>query len=182
MATVVECPAQWDGIGTLSYKRLSVFLAGGITGCPDWQADMVKLLEQPNLVLFNPRRRDWPIDDPSASDGQVAWEAKYLLIANAVLFWFPEETLCPIALFELGRWMGHKPVFIGTHPGYKRRQDIILQAKHMPLRPAAYSLAAPMIHSSVEDLAGEVTQWCTTVLKMREVVLPPEGTRWGGMQ
>lgn len=50
---------------------ISLFLAGGITGCRDWQKDAVKLLEAaqtgyfgPNkedLVVLNPRREHWPM-------------------------------------------------------------------------------------------------------------------------
>ena len=110
------------------YNKL--FLAGGITGCPDWQADVVKLLENTDVILFNPRRKDFPIHDPLAAEAQIKWEHDHLRKANAILFWFPKETLCPIVLYELGAWsMTAKPIFVGMHPYYQRRHDVEIQTK-----------------------------------------------------
>ena len=35
------------------------FIAGGITNCPDWQADIVEMLKDTDLTLLNPRRADF---------------------------------------------------------------------------------------------------------------------------
>src|SRR5262245_39813726 len=94
LSTCIEPPAEYDGPGP------SLFLAGGITGCPDWQAETISLFADLPLVLLNPRRRDFPINDPSAGPSQIEWEHRHLRRADAVLFWFPRETLCPIALYE----------------------------------------------------------------------------------
>lgn len=56
-----------------------VFLAGGITNCPNWQWNVIKLLKDavndyPNLVILNPRRDNFPIDDPNASEEQITWD------------------------------------------------------------------------------------------------------------
>jgi hypothetical protein len=106
----VEAPSGYDP-GTLP----AVFLAGGITGCPDWQAEVVRMLADAPLALLNPRREDFPIHDPAAAPAQIEWEYRHLGKADAALFWFPCETLCPIALDELGAWSarrdggGHRP-------------------------------------------------------------------------
>ena len=129
----------------------SVFLAGGITGCPDWQLDIrVKLKD---IIMFNPRRKDFPIGDPDAALEQIKWEHDYLRIANAILFWFPCETLCPIVLYELGAWsmMVTKPIFVGVHPDYKRRQDVEIQTKLV--RPDV------SIVYSIQELADDVNSW-----------------------
>lgn len=105
-----------------------LFLAGGITGCPDWQQEMRTLLYTTDLTLLNPRRKDFPIGDPDAALEQIKWEFDMLRVVNAILFWFPEETLCPIVLYELGAWsMTDKPIFVGIHPNYARRQDVEIQ-------------------------------------------------------
>ena len=39
----------------------SIFLAGGICDCPDWQSRMVELLTPTDMVVINPRRKDFPI-------------------------------------------------------------------------------------------------------------------------
>jgi hypothetical protein len=120
----------------------TLFLAGGITGCPDWQTDICQRLKVvDDLTVLNPRRANFPIDDPSAAQTQIMWEYLNLTKADAILFWFPKETLCPIVLYELGFQMGRRyawlpqqrdklpTLFIGAHPEYQRRQDVVIQSK-----------------------------------------------------
>lgn len=148
MGRYVEAPEEYDGPGP------SLFLAGGITGTFDWQADVSGRLADLPLVLLNPRRRNFPIDDPTAAEGQIGWEFRHLRRATAVLFWFPPETLCPIALFELGGrvQVREQPLFVGTHPGYQRRLDVEVQLR----------LARPEVRlaSDTAELAGHVRAWC----------------------
>lgn len=143
----IECPEQYLEGG----DNVTLFLAGGITGCPDWQAEIVDMLSDTNLVLFNPRRANFPIDDPTASHAQILWEHIYLKRADRILFWFPKENAagCPIALFELGAWLkSDKPVFVGVEPGYVREQDVRIQA----------SLERPLLEvvSTLDDLARAI--------------------------
>lgn len=107
----------------------SLFLAGGITDCPLWQNIVIENLRNTNLVVFNPRRKNFPINDPGASNEQIKWEFDCLHKATAILFWFACETLCPIVLYELGYWNGKggKKLFIGIHPDYKRKKDVEIQ-------------------------------------------------------
>lgn len=145
----VRCPAVH------STDELSIFLGGGISGCPDWHAELVRLLAETCLVLVNPRRQDFPIDDPTASRAQIEWEHEHLRKADAILFWFPCETLCPITLYELGAWsMTSKPLFVGVHPSYARRIDVEIQTR----------LARPDIEvvGSVEVLAAQVSEWAVS--------------------
>lgn len=122
----------------------SVFLAGGVTGCPDWQQTMRSLLQDTDLILLNPRRAYWPIGDPNETPRQIAWEHDQLRSADAILFWFPCETLCPIVLYELGAWtMTSKPIFVGVHLDYSRRSDIEIQTRlTRPEIEIVYSLDA----------------------------------------
>lgn len=144
----VEAPDEYNGPGP------SLFLAGGITGTADWQAEVVRSLADVPLVLLNPRRRDFPIHDPTAAEGQIAWEFRHLCRATAVLFWFPPETLCPIVLFELGSWVmvPDRPLFVGTHPNYARRVDVAVQLR----------LARPevVVTSDLTELCDQVRNWC----------------------
>ena len=131
----------------------SLFLASGISGCPDWQARVAGLLAGTGLTLLNPRRASFPMDDPAAAEEQIRWEFRHLRRAGAVLFWLPSETLCPITLYELGAWsMTAKPLFVGVHPDYARRRDVEVQTSLA--RPDV-----PVVHS-LEDLARAVTGWC----------------------
>ena len=110
--------------------EVSLFLGGGITGCHDWQATLTRLLRNTDLVLINPRRAIWPMDDPEASAKQIEWEYEHLQKATMIAFWFAPETLCPITLFEYGKWLvRNKPLFVGCHPDYKRKLDVEVQTK-----------------------------------------------------
>lgn len=108
----------------------SIFLAGGISNCPDWQQELVRLLHDTDLILLNPRRANFPMDDPTAASQQIDWEHRHLRLANAISFWFCAEAMQPITLYELGAWsMTDKPLFVGVHPDYPRRQDVEIQTK-----------------------------------------------------
>ena len=108
----------------------SIFLAGGTSGCPDWQNEVIYHFLSTNLTILNPRRKDFPIDKPGAAFEQIAWEHKALRDAHVILFWFPRETISPIGLYELGSWtLTKKPIFVGMHPEYQRRQDVEIQTK-----------------------------------------------------
>jgi Nucleoside 2-deoxyribosyltransferase like len=106
----------------------SVFLGGGITNCPDWQKEIINLFKDTDYYLLNPRRENFDISDQNASVIQIEWEYKYLNSCDVVLFWFPEEALCPITLFELGKYSSIKrQVFVGCHPNYERKFDVVKQ-------------------------------------------------------
>lgn len=109
----------------------SIFLAGGITGCKNWQSDVVNdLSDIEDLVIYNPRRENFPIHDPNAAAAQIKWEFDYLRKASMISFWFCKETMCPIVLYELGFHNNSpKPLVVGMDPEYQRRQDVEIQTK-----------------------------------------------------
>lgn len=108
----------------------SLFLAGGITGCVPWQLDLIKKIDFLDIAVFNPRRKNFPMHDPSASFKQIKWEYDHLRKASMITFWFCKATLCPIVLYELGAWsVTRKPLTIGIEPGYKRTQDVEIQTQ-----------------------------------------------------
>lgn len=113
----------------------SIFLAGGITDCPDWQADARRLLAGAPVVVLNPRRVRYP-GTAEAYEQQVAWEFAHLGPADLVLFWFPAGgAVQPIALFELGALAaeaarGERRLVVGAAAGYVRRHDLTLQLGH----------------------------------------------------
>ena len=123
----VECPKVWEPLP----DQPSVFLAGGITGCPDWQRELARELVLTNYAVLNPRRKQFPIDNPAAAEEQITWEFRYLRKSHVVVFWFCKETIQPIALFELGALTQSRTrnILIGVEPGYPREQDIYIQMK-----------------------------------------------------
>ena len=116
--------------------KVSLFLAGGITSCPNWQKDMVELLKDLDIVIYNPRRENFPIEDPNATYEQIKWEFETLDRVDMILFWFSRGSLNPIVLFEYGKWLmnlrnkdNYKPLFIGIDPEYERKRDVEIQTQ-----------------------------------------------------
>jgi Nucleoside 2-deoxyribosyltransferase like len=149
----IECPEEY-----ISSIDLTLFLAGGITNCENWQTEMVGRLSDTNLTLLNPRRSVWPKNDPDAELKQIKWEHRHLLRAGAILFWFPPQTVCPITLYELGAWVFRpKKLFIGCDPKYSRKNDVAIQT----------SLERPLqkVVDSMEALAVQVKEWAARMEK-----------------
>lgn len=132
----VEAPQPYDGPGP------SVFLAGGITGCPDWQATAAARLS-PHADVLNPRRRNYVTADEEYAR-QVEWEYRHLRRADLIMFWFAAEAIQAIALFELGAFAAsEKPMVVGADPLFPRRTDVVLQLGQA--RPGL------IVHSSLES-------------------------------
>jgi hypothetical protein len=130
MALIIESPNELYSLE--NNKNIKLFLAGGITNCPDWQKEIISYLsEMDNLTIYNPRRENFPINNPKASEEQITWEYNHLRDADIILFWFSCGSLNPIVLYELGRWGNstNKEIIIGIDPEYERQQDVIIQIK-----------------------------------------------------
>lgn len=105
----------------------SIFLAGGIIGCGDWQKEMAERLSDTNLIVLNPRRAEFP-EETNTTTIQIKWEFDHLRKADIIMFWFPKEGQCMTSLFELGTWSNtNKPLFVGIEPGYVKRGGMIKQ-------------------------------------------------------
>jgi hypothetical protein len=131
----------------------SVFLAGGISNCPDWQTEITHLFETYPITIFNPRRDIFP-NEISEETKQIQWEFERLRSADLIAFWFPKETLNPITLFELGAAMERKSnIVIGVQDGYSRILDLQVQIKLC--RPEITLL------SSLDEVAKAITHALT---------------------
>lgn len=119
------------------------FLAGGITNCQEWQDRVIELLSDVdnNLVVFNPRRKNFPINDPNASLEQIQWEFDKLEQCDIFSMYFdgPTKSDQPICFYELGRniermkqkfrysWMNR--LVISCNSNFKRFNDVLIQTK-----------------------------------------------------
>jgi hypothetical protein len=129
---LIQCPQNAD---LTTAEHPIVFLAGGISSCPVWQDEVIKLLlEDASLegTIINPRRDDFDTNDPEATLAQITWEYRGLQASDIVAFWFPKATDCPITLLELGKCLvrgshGEIALTIGIEPGYRRAQDVLIQ-------------------------------------------------------
>ena len=132
--------------------EISVFLAGGITNCSKWQNSVIKLLELDSvnmqqekfadkLVVFNPRRDNFPTNDSYESYRQIRWEFDALEKADIFSMYFTggisdDQSIC---MYELGRnivkmqmkypidWKDR--IIISVEDDYKRKNDVIIQTE-----------------------------------------------------
>jgi hypothetical protein len=141
----VECPAVYTG------KKPSVFLAGTISGARDWQREIAAMLLAQDFAVLNPRRTIPPGAKRENSEAQILWEHEHIQKATVVSFWFSNETLAPITLFELGKTSAiGRSVLVGVDPRYERKIDVEIQLKL--IRPDVN------ICYSLESLAQQVIQ------------------------
>ncbi len=123
----------FEAITKESGNGFKIFLAGGITNCPDWQSDLIAKLRGSNITtnidIYNQRRKNFPINDPKASYEQILWEFEKLKDADMIVFWFSRGSLNPIVLYELGMWGNSRdtPITVGIDREYERRQDVMIQ-------------------------------------------------------
>jgi len=146
---IIEAPSSQSPI-----SGNTLFLAGGITNCPDWQAEILTMLRG-EVTIYNPRRKDFPIGDPAAARLQIEWEYRRLAEADMILFWFARGSLNPIVLYELGMWGNARwrKIFIGCDPEYQRDQDVRIQTE----------LARPEVEvvTTLQELADQVNGYLT---------------------
>ena len=105
---IVEAP----NVVELDDSKINIFIAGGITNCPDWQSELISLLtnriqkDNDDIVLFNPRRENFTVGDKEVALQQIQWEHEHLEMCDQIVYWFSRGSLNPISLYELGRWGG----------------------------------------------------------------------------
>jgi hypothetical protein len=149
MALIITAPGEIYSPENLNNK--SIFLAGGITNCPDWQSVVIDgLKDMYGVTIYNPRR---PFYDPNNEEAQITWEFIHLMNADVILFWFSRGSINPIVLYELGMWGNSRPeipILIGCEKGYERTQDVIIQTK----------LARPniQIYNDLDDLICDASE------------------------
>ena len=129
----------------LQTSEVPLFLAGGICKCPNWQQDIIKKLDDGNdimnyLVVFNPRRDNFPIGDKFAARTQITWEYEALEKCEIFSMYFcAGESDQPICMYELGRNIARMQsrfpndwedrIIISVEDGYNREQDVIIQTQ-----------------------------------------------------
>lgn len=108
----------------------SIFLAGGISDCWDWQSPTaVTLIDSKSFnFVINPRREFYDMNDKTQTPIQIKWEYRMLKESTHIMFWFTSDTLQPITLFELGKSLGtDKKLYVGCDPNYARQLDVVEQ-------------------------------------------------------
>ena len=93
-----------------------------------------------SLVLFNPRRDNFPIHDKFVARQQISWEFDMIEKCNIFSMYFSSgESDQPICMYELGRnilrmqmkypadWQDR--IIISVEDGYRRKQDVLIQTE-----------------------------------------------------
>lgn len=134
MAQIIEAP-NYDAI-----KYTSVFLAGGITKCEDWQSKVIERLEPHDITVFNPRRKSFDISDTTEELRQITWEFRKLEEMDIFSMYFcNSESVQPICMYELGRYICRMRerfpndwddrIVVSVEEGYSRADDVFVQTK-----------------------------------------------------
>ncbi len=121
-------------------KFTSVFLAGGITNCKEWQKVVIEELKFEDISLFNPRQEYFDVSDKNASYKQIIWEFERLEKMDIFsMYYCNDNSDQPICMYELGRnivrmqnrfpsdW--EKRIVISVENGYKRQADVLIQTE-----------------------------------------------------
>jgi hypothetical protein len=152
MTQIITAPSTEKPIYT------SVFLAGGITNCKEWQNEVINELKLENISIFNPRQEHFDITDKNASFKQISWEFERLEQMDIFSMYFCNgESDQPICMYELGRnilriqnrfpndW--EKRIIISVEDGYKRKQDVIIQMQLCASKLFIETDADPVTHA-----------------------------------
>lgn len=140
-------------------KFTSVFLAGGITNCKEWQKEVIKNLEYEDVSLFNPRQEHFDVSNKNASSSQILWEFKRLEKMDIFSMYFCNDNSDqPICMYELGRnivrmqnrfpsdW--EKRIVISVEDGYRRKADVLIQTELATQNKVSVRTnATPELHS-----------------------------------
>jgi Nucleoside 2-deoxyribosyltransferase like len=161
-------PALWpnslDIVESLDYRDPtrdagSVFLAGGMKGCPDWRAEAIAQLSElaaidavseVEFTVYVPRRIE--PGNTIFRPEMVNWEYDCLRRADVILFWFPQGDVStrseqPIALYELGAAAAsQRAIVVGAEAGYACYDDLV--ARLGSIRPEL------TLYSNLQSLTG----------------------------
>ena len=134
MAQIIIAPSTEKPIYT------SVFLAGGITNCKEWQKKVIEELDRcEKISIFNPRQEHFDITDKNAAYKQISWEFERLEQMDIFSMYFCNDSTQPICMYELGRniirmqnrfpadW--ERRIVISVEDGYERVKDVLVQTE-----------------------------------------------------
>lgn len=113
-------------------NEFSVFLAGSIELdlAERWQDTVINdLTSCDNLVILNPRRKDWDnswtisIENENFKQ-QVYWELDGLEKADKIIMYFDPKTKSPISLLELGLFSRSDKLMVICPDGFWRKGNV----------------------------------------------------------
>lgn len=122
---VIEAPNK------LEFSNVSVFLAGTIDmgNSIDWQSEVIKSLNDLNVTILNPRRKDWDSSWKQTIEDfqffqQVNWELDALDRADLICMYFASDSASPISLLELGLHAASKKMIVCCPDEFYRSSNV----------------------------------------------------------
>lgn len=156
-----------------THDKISVFLAGGISDCWNWQEAVINKLKEMeengydmrSLVLFNPRRPSFDVNNPEDTKAQISWESYWLDCCDIFSMYFcNSDSVQPICMYELGRSLLKKSddwedddihycysILISIEKGYKRADDVLIQ-----MELATSGLIRPFVYEDQNEAITEL--------------------------
>ena len=126
-----------------SENDVTVFLAGTIDlgNSVDWQSNLTETLKNiPNLVLLNPRRKDFDKNAKQTKDdpyfrGQVECELQALEMCDIIYMYLLPDSKSPISLLELGIYTQSDKLMVCCPEGFYRKGnvDIVCDRYDIPM-------------------------------------------------
>ncbi len=152
---VIAAPEKYDELFKDKNKYIFCFLAGGITNCWDWQSEVIESLSHreydendPELIIFNPRRRDFYVRKTGETRKQIEWEFYAIQDADIFSMYFvASDSDQPICMYELGRNMYKRNLIISIETGYKRTNDVHIQTELALGNDIAEDGMSPSLHA-----------------------------------
>lgn len=135
MSAKVFVPPAWPSTDDLhEADNDCLFLAGTIEmgNSPDWQADVIEIVKDYDIIVFNPRR----VLPPEGTEDiikQINWELSGLHKSNTVYMHLCANTISPISLLELGLLQGTQSttkVIVYCDPEYLRMLNVVTTTNH----------------------------------------------------
>lgn len=145
-------------------NSIKVFLAGGIQKCPLWQERVIENFKKSpmnsdvDIYLINPRRTNFPINDPNAANEQIEWEFEMLEKCDIFSMYFANtlDSDQPICFYELGRniermkakfpedW--NERIVVTCEKGFRRWKDVDVQTS----LATDYEVEVNLVNNDVE--------------------------------
>jgi nucleoside 2-deoxyribosyltransferase len=108
-------------------SEMKIFLAGTIDDgkSTDWQKEVKDLLGDTDIIVYNPRRYDFP-EHPLEEDvvRQIRWEQEHLDDADLIVMNFLDGSLSPITLLEMGLYAKSGKLMVFCNENYWRYTNV----------------------------------------------------------
>lgn len=157
----IQAPNRYD----MFADKAKVFLGGSIEmgKAADWQQAVVSAIKDLDVVILNPRRKDWDsslkqeLTDPRFVE-QVTWELQALEDSDIIVIYFDPTTKSPISLLELGLHARQKGILVCCPEGFYRKGnvDITCQKYNVPVFPDLNALVRTLRNVLVAIMAAKM--------------------------